>query len=356
MSGSSLDGLDIAFCLFSFENDRWHYKILYTDVVPYTEEWLNRLKNMRGVSGQSLWENHTSLGHYFGEQVNAFINRHNLHGQVDLVASHGHTVFHFPEKRTTTQVGDGAAIAAITGLPVVCDFRSTDIALGGQGTPIVPIGDLLLFHDYSFCLNIGGIANISCKTARQQSIVAFDICAANQVLNTLANRLGFEYDAEGKIAKSGALNEALLGQLNELGFYRQDYPKSLDNGFSGEIVLPLIDRFDISVEDKLRTYTEHMALQITKQMYRIYEKEGQLFKDGEKMLVTGGGAFNGFLMERLEALSEIETVVPDEELVKFKEAVVIALMGVLRVRNEVNVLKSVTGARKNSVSGAVYMP
>ena len=356
MSGSSLDGLDIAYCLFTFESECWHYEILHTDVVPYADEWLNRLKDIREISGQLLWENHTLLGHYFGEQVNAFVRKYAHDGQVDLVASHGHTVFHFPEKRTTTQIGDGAAIAAVTGLPVVCDFRSTDIALGGQGTPIVPIGDLLLFHDHSFCLNIGGIANISCKTKGQQSIVAFDICAANQVLNALANRMGFEYDAGGRVARSGALNETLLQQLNRLDFYQADYPKSLDNGYSREIVLPLVDSFDISVEDKLRTYTEHMAMQITKHMYRIYEKEGLLFDDGEKMLVTGGGAFNDFLMERLEALSEVEVVVPNDELVKFKEAVVIALMGILRMRNEVNVLKSVTGARKNSVSGAVYMP
>lgn len=356
MSGSSLDGLDIAYCEFGIENGQWTFEVLHTDVVVYPDEWIQEIKSLPVSSAMSLWQSHTSLGHYFAEQVNAFIARHNLQGKVDLIASHGHTIFHFPDKKMTTQIGDGSAIAAVTDLPVVCDFRSGDIADGGQGTPIVPIGDRLLFADYRFCLNIGGIANISCKTGAPKEIVAFDICAANQVLNSLANRLGNEYDAGGELAKQGAVHEPLLQRLNELDFYGYSYPKSLDNGFSRELILPLMEGFDISINDKLRTYTEHIAVQVAVHIKTIAAKEQLRFRPDEKMLATGGGAFNTFLIERIKLLAGIEVVVPAEELVKFKEAIVVALMGVLRLRNEVNVLKSVTGAKKDSVAGAVYRP
>jgi len=356
MSGSSLDGLDIAYCEFSINNEQWTLKVLHTDMVAYPDEWVQEIKRLPVSTAKTLWQSHTSLGHYFAEQVNAFIARHNLKGKVDLVASHGHTIFHFPEKKMTTQIGDGSAIAAITDLPVVCDFRSGDIADGGQGTPIVPIGDKLLFNDYRFCLNIGGIANISCKTNSTGGIIAFDVCAANQVLNSLANRLGSEYDAGGKLAMEGKTDAALLQKLNELDFYQLIYPKSLDNGFSREVILPLIEEFDISIHDKLRTYTEHIASQIAHHIKTIANQESLNFGANEKMLATGGGAFNSFLIERIKELTAVDVIVPTEELVKFKEAIVIALMGVLRLRNEINVLKSVTGASKDSVAGAVYRP
>jgi anhydro-N-acetylmuramic acid kinase len=356
MSGSSLDGLDIAYCEFGVENGQWSFNIIQTDVVVYPDEWIQEIKSLPVSSALSLWQSHTALGHYFAEQVNAFIARHNLQGKVDLVASHGHTIFHFPEKKMTTQIGDGSAIAAVTNLPVICDFRSGDIADGGQGTPIVPIGDRLLFAGYRFCLNIGGIANVSCKTDEPKSIVAFDICAANQVLNSLANRLSKEYDDGGELARQGKVHQPLLERLNDLDFYQYDYPKSLDNGYSRELILPLIEGFDISVHDKLCTYTEHIAAQVAGHIKAIAAKEKLKFGSEEKMLTTGGGAFNGFLIERIKQLANIDVIVPAEELVKFKEALVIAFMGVLRVRNEVNVLRSVTGAKKDSVAGAVYMP
>ena len=360
MSGSSLDGLDIAYCLFSNENaclpdrqGKWNFKILKTDMVEYPDVWVQEIKQLPVASAKTFLEIHASLGNYFGKRVNDFIKKNSLQNKVDLVASHGHTIFHFPEKRFTTQIGDGAAIAAQTNLPVACDFRTADIANGGQGTPIVPIGDKFLFTGYRFCLNIGGIANISCKT--ENSIVAFDICAANQILNLLANRLGKEYDTNGEIAASGNVNEALLTKLNTLAFYSLDYPKSLDNSFSRESVLPLLEEFEISTEDKMRTYVEHIAIQIAKHIKWISEKEKINFSDEDNMLVTGGGAFNKFLIERIKAQTKIFVEVPNDESVKFKEAVVIAFMGVLRMRNEVNVLRSVTGASKDSIGGAMYL-
>lgn len=354
MSGSSLDGLDIAYCQFQLSAGKWNFKILKTDVVPFTSEWIKEIKNLPVATAKRLWEAHANLGNYFGECVSEFIKNNSLQNKVDFVASHGHTIFHFPEKKFTAQIADGAAIAARVNLRVVCDFRSADIANGGQGTPIVPIGDKFLFADYRFCLNIGGIANISCKT--ENTIVAFDVCAANQVLNSLANSLGKEYDDEGRIASSGNTDEELLNQLNELKYCSLPYPKSLDNSFSLEAVLPLLDKFQISTEDKMRTVVEHIAVQIAKHIQLIAGKEKIDFSANEKMLLTGGGVFNKFLIERIEAQTKILIEVPNDELVKYKEAVVIAFMGVLRMRNEVNVLRTVTGASKDTIGGAVYLP
>ncbi|MCW5907874.1 MAG: anhydro-N-acetylmuramic acid kinase [Chitinophagales bacterium] len=352
MSGSSLDGLDIAYCHFSVSANRWSFEILKADTVPFTDEWVQDIKYLPVTSAKNFSQAHAALGAYFGKLVSAFIAEHRLQGKVDFVASHGHTIFHFPDKRFTAQIGDGAALAVQCGLPVVCDFRTTDVALGGQGTPIVPIGDKLLFPDYRLCLNIGGIANISCKTAN--NIVAFDISPANQVLNLFASKLGMPYDVDGNAAKSGALNQALLERLNGVAFYHQSYPKSLDNSFTRETILPRFEEFDITAEDKLRTYTEHIATQVATHIKLITQKENITVSVSDKLLLTGGGAFNKFLVERIQALSEVEVVVPSAEIVQFKEALVIALMGVLRMRNEVNVLASVTGAAGDSVGGSVY--
>lgn len=352
MSGSSLDGLDIAYCEFTEEKGHWSFKILHTDVVAYPDDWTQEFKRLPVATGKTLWETHAALGGYFGGLVNDFVKKYNLKGQVDFVASHGHTIFHFPDKHFTTQIGDGAAIAAKCGIPVICDFRSTDIADGGQGTPIVPTGDKLLFTHFKYCLNIGGIANISGKTGR--SIVAFDICSANQILNMLANRVGHEYDANGTLAAAGKLHQPLLDALNELGYYQRPYPKSLDNSYSREVILPTLEEFHISIEDKLRTYTEHIAAQVAAHIQMIAQKEKLEVSPADKLLATGGGAFNKFLIERIQQLSKITVEVPGDETVKFKEALVIAFMGVLRMRNEVNVLKSVTGAAHDSIGGAVY--
>jgi anhydro-N-acetylmuramic acid kinase len=354
MSGSSLDGLDIAYCKFEVADSKWTFRILKTEVIEYPEDWIRDIKALPASDAKTLCETHARLGNYFGERVNEFINKNSLQGKVDLIASHGHTIFHFPAKKFTVQIADGAAIAAHGHVPVVCDFRTSDIAYGGQGTPIVPIGDKLLFSSYRFCLNIGGIANISCKT--RDSIVAFDICAANQILNMLANQQGKEYDANGDIARTGNVHNDLLLKLNTLEYYSQAYPKSLDNSFSREVVWPVLEGTSISIENKMRTYIEHIAIQVANHISAIAEKEKMEVKPDDKILATGGGAFNTFLIERIEAKSKIAVELPDNETIKFKEALVIALMGVLRMRNEVNVLKSVTGASQDSIGGSVYLP
>lgn len=348
MSGSSLDGLDIAYCVFEKEDDDWKFSIIHADCISYSKEWTNRLQTARELDGRSLWRLHTDYGHLLSDLVNSFITKYKLAGSVDLIASHGHTVFHFPDEHFTTQIADGAAMAAKTGIQVACDFRSLDIALGGQGTPIVPIGDLLLFKEYNYLLNLGGIANLSVKNG--DKIIAFDICAANQVLNHYAALRGLEYDKDGSLAASGQICGPLLDELDKLGYYQKSHPKSLDNSYSREVIIPLLDSFDISVEDKLHTYCEHIAHQINFHINKAdAPKQGKLF-------ITGGGAFNSYLIDRIGAFSPLPIEIPADDVVNYKEALVMAFIGLLRWRNEPNVLGSVTGATRDSIGGALYHP
>lgn len=345
MSGSSLDGLDIAYCIFEKEGADWRFSIVHADCISYSNEWIKRLQAARELNGRDLWQLHTDYGHLLAVSVNDFTAKHDLLEKVDLIASHGHTVFHFPAEHFTTQIGDGASLAVGTGIPVACDFRSSDIALGGQGTPIVPIGDLLLFKEYNCLLNLGGIANLSIK--KNDNIIAFDICAANQVLNYYASKKAQEYDKDGVIAASGQIYQPLLDQLNRLDFYKKLHPKSLDNGFSMKVIIPLIDSFDISIEDKLHTYCEHIAYQIGTHIPA---------SDGGKLFITGGGAFNKYLASRIAAKSTLPIHIPSSGIVQYKEALVIAFLGLLRWCKEPNVLSSVTGASRDSIGGALYHP
>jgi anhydro-N-acetylmuramic acid kinase len=284
--------------------------------------------------------------------VNKFIDAQGLHHQVQLIASHGHTTFHVPHAGMTGQLGDGAAIAATTEINVVSDLRALDVAFGGQGAPIVPVGEKLLLNDYSYFLNVGGIANISYN--HPEGYIAFDVCAANRVLNMLSQQEGKEYDAGGEMAASGEINTALLTKLNELEYYKKAHPKSLANSFGIEEVYPIIQGFSLNTRDALRTYVEHVAVQISASLQTIGSSTGE----NKKLLVTGGGALNTFLTGRLaETLRgiNIEVVVPDAMLVNYKEALVMALIGVLRWREEYNVLNTVTGARRSSIGGAVWI-
>jgi anhydro-N-acetylmuramic acid kinase len=341
MSGTSLDGVDLAYCSFRYKEGSWESSIIRAETVPYDEEWMARLGRAPELDGLSLSLLHTSYGHYLGQQVRAFIKRHAL--TPDFIASHGHTVFHQPVQRMTLQIGSGAAIASETDLPVVCDFRSGDVALGGQGAPLVPIGDRMLFGSYPYCLNLGGFANISYESNGQR--IAHDICAVNTVLNMLASTEGFTFDRNGMMARGGKLHAGLLDQLNSIGFYHQPPPKSLGKEWLQAMVLPLLDRSGLSVVDQLRTYTEHVAIQIQ----RVLDAN-----PGHPVLVTGGGAFNTFLTERIQSLVPNPVVIPESMMVHFKEALVFAFLGVLRMRGEVNCLASTTGASRDSVGGAVF--
>jgi anhydro-N-acetylmuramic acid kinase len=346
MSGSSLDGLDIAFAEFQEQAGKWSYEILQADCYPYSDQWMNRLKNAIVLPALDYQLLHAEYGHYIGGEVNKFIDENKLHYQVALIASHGHTTFHIPEKKMTGQLGDGAAIAAETQLPVVTDLRAMDIAFGGQGAPIVPIGEKLLLGNYDFFLNLGGIANISHNDP--QRYTAFDICPANRVLNMLVNELGKEYDDGGQIAATGNINTALLEKLNALEYYQQPFPKSLANDFGTDIVYPMIKNEHIEIKDAVRTYTEHITFQIANVINSL---------KNPKLLATGGGGFNTFLIQRLSnSLKElnVEVIVPDKKLVNFKEALIMAFIGVLRWRQEYNVLSSVTGATRDSIGGALW--
>jgi anhydro-N-acetylmuramic acid kinase len=353
MSGSSLDGLDIAFAEFHENGGKWTYEIKAAECSEYEPEWIDKLKQAIHLQALDYQLLHTAYGHYTGHLVNKFIEKNSLQYQVQLIASHGHTTFHVPAKKMTGQLGCGAAIAAVTGINVVSDLRAMDIAMGGQGAPIVPIGEKLLLGDYNYFLNLGGIANISFNT---DNYTAFDVCPANRVLNMLAKEAGKEYDDKGAMSKSGTVSNALLEQLNAQAFYKQVYPKSLANDFGTEVLYPMIKKAGISINDALRTMTEHIALQI-KNAIVSFQNEQRSARGGQ-LLATGGGVFNDFLIERLAALLKelnIEVAVPDEKLAKYKEALIMALIGVLRWREEYNVLASVTGASANSVGGAVWM-
>ena len=344
MSGSSLDGLDMAYVIFKQNGANWDFEIIHTDCLLYPPTLLYQLKTATQLPAKELFLIHTQLGHLFGNAVRNFMLTHQI-DKVDFVASHGHTIFHDPAKMMTCQIGDGAAIAMSSGLRTISDLRSSDIAAGGQGAPIVPIGDRLLFPTFDAWLNIGGIANVSIRDSGSDEVVAYDIAAANQVLNYYAQRLGKDFDEDGKIAASGEIDIALAMALEELDYYRLQAPKSLDNGFSREVVIPLIEQFAITDKDKLATYTHHLALQIAKQL-----------SDGMQVLATGGGALNTYLISLVQQHTQALVTVPSIQTVQYKEALIMAFLGLLRLLEKENVLASVTGARKNTINGAIYLP
>ena len=382
MSGSSLDGLDIVYVEFHENGGKWTFDIQQAECLVYPQEWAERLKNATELSARAYQLLHCEYGRFLGESVNQFITAHALQYKVALIGSHGHTTFHEPDKGMTAQLGDGGAIAAETGLPVVTDLRAMDVALGGQGAPIVPIGERLLLNQYQWFLNLGGIANISWNN---EKYIAFDVCPANRVLNLLAAEAGKLYDEGGALAATGKVNAGLLQQLDGLSYYALPAPKSLANDFGIDVVYPIIKAAAVSIEDGLRTFAQHIVNQICAGLRKLKQDSLSLHPQqaggaesitdansstgngtsetneagtSQRMLVTGGGAFNTTVINLLrDALREfsIEVVVPDEKLIQYKEAVIMALIGVLRWREEVNVFSSVTGARRDSVGGAMWM-
>ena len=355
MSGSSLDGLDIAYCEFEYEDSpiSFEWKFLKGDFVPFNDKWKYILSSTPNLKGAELYTADINLGRFIGDEIRAFCLKNNV--KPNLIASHGHTVFHFPEKGVTCQIGDGASIAAKTGVPVANNFRVMDMAFGGQGAPLAPLADHYLFPGYDFYLNIGGIVNISAPISKDK-IVAFDITGANQILNGLANLMGKEFDENGQIAATGQIDESLLKKSKEFWFLTRDYPKSLGNDTVQKELTNLFVQFQASVENKLCTAVEHIAGSIAQSIDNIVKNE-KLNKSKYRILVTGGGAFNGYLMERLEAICKnIEIIIPDKETINFKEAILMALMGYLRWHELPNCFSSATGAKKNTIGGALFIP
>ena len=339
MSGSSLDGLDIALVRFQEEDGKYHFQILQAETLPYPEYWTEQLSEAFHKQPEDLVQLDKDYGKYLGEQVLAFAKKHNA--TPDFVASHGHTIFHRPEEHYTLQIGDGQELAKACGFTVINDFRSEDVSKGGQGAPLVPIGDKLLFGDYEICLNIGGIANVSYDEDDKR--IAFDLCIANQALNYLAQMKGIPYDRDGKLARSGEVDITLLKQLNRHPFYGLYPPKSLGREFFEANQKELLQ--GLSVPDLLATFVEHIALQIALGVSHLPKG---------KILVTGGGARNKFLMERLQSRSSHEVVIPDKMIIDYKEALVFAFLGLLRMESKANVLASVTGAESDSCSGRIW--
>lgn len=341
MSGTSLDGIDLIYATFSYNND-WSFKILNAETVAYSLDWYIKLKGLVNNSINELKVIDVDYTAYLGDVIKQFIVKHNIKN-IDAVCSHGHTALHQPEKGLTYQIGNMPCLADILKQKIVCDFRVQDVELGGQGAPLVPIGDKLLFSEYDFCLNLGGFANISMDL--NDTRIAYDICPVNIVLNKYAKQLGFDYDDGGKIASKGTHLLALGSTLNNLSFYNEKPPKSLGLEWVNKNIFPLIESSKRKEKDILKTFSDHIARQIA----RVLRKDS-------KVLVTGGGAYNSYIISKIKWNKKAEIIIPSADLVEFKEALIFGFLGILKLRGEVNCLKSVTGASKNHSSGKIYLP
>jgi len=343
MSGTSLDGIDLVYVKFHFD-DTWHFEIIYSETIPYDSQWVENLRGLVSQSVEGLKEMDNIYTNFLSLRINAFINKYEIKN-IDAVCSHGHTALHRPENGLTYQIGNMPHLALLLEQTVVCDFRVQDVEYGGQGAPLVPIGDKLLFSEYDFCLNLGGFANLS--TEVDDNRIAYDVCPVNIVLNKYVKQLGFDYDDKGKIASTGTINDALLNKLNNLEFYSAGYPKSLGLEWVDKNIFPILDAFKLEIHDVLRTFIEHVAIQIASEINK---------KNKVSVYITGGGVYNEFLINRLKSYTKNSIVIPSNKIVEFKEALIFGFLGVLKLRNEVNCLQSVTGAIKNHSSGKIYMP
>ncbi|PIA78405.1 anhydro-N-acetylmuramic acid kinase [Gaetbulibacter sp. 4G1] len=343
MSGTSLDGIDLVYVTFEFEQT-WQFKIIHTETVAYNNYWHEILKNLVSYSLKELQQIDEDYTVYLSNIINNFIEKNNIN-DVDAICSHGHTALHQPENKLTYQIGNLPNMASLVNNKVVCDFRVQDVEFGGQGAPLVPIGDQLLFSEYNYCINLGGFANISFDHKSKR--IAYDICPVNIVLNYYVKQLGFNFDDEGKIASTGTVNNELLEQLNTLDFYKENPPKSLGLEWVNTNIFPLIDSFELDMKNVLRTFVEHVAIQILK----VTNGDANA-----SLLITGGGAYNTFLIESIKSRSSNQIVTPSNDIIEFKEAIIFGFLGVLKLRNETNCLQSVTGANKDHSSGKIYLP
>ena len=338
MSGTSLDGVDIAFCIYT-KKKNWSFSIKKTQTIPYSKKWRDELSGLHKKNDKKIAHANIEYGKYLAQLISEYKDEFNL--SFNYIVSHGHTIFHQPKKGLTLQIGDGQTIANLTKTTTVCDFRSLDISLNGEGAPLVPIGDLLLFPQYKYCLNLGGFSNISIKD--NGGITAFDICPVNIVLNQLSKKLGFEFDKNGTLAKKGTLIPEILNKLNQLNFYNKKPPKSLGREWVEEFIEPIISS-EHKIEDLLHTFCEHIAMQI-----------GNYLKD-EKVLISGGGVFNAYLICRISHYAKSEIIIPKNEIIDYKEALIFGFLGVLKLRNETNCLQSVTGAERDCSAGEIFKP
>jgi len=342
MSGTSTDGLDIAAVHFNQVNDQIVYELVDKQFVPYTAEWTKKLIEAPHLSGRELRRLDVEFGMFLANEVLQF--SHNKEWKARLIGSHGHTVFHVPSELYTMQIGCGATLAAISGIPVVCDFRQGDVALQGQGAPLVPIGDQMLFKQYAYCVNLGGFANVSNQVNGQR--LAWDICALNVVLNELSAEAGFKYDDGGQLAQQGKVIPALLSQLEALEYYELSAPKSLGTEWVESKVRPLLSLYQQEpLVNRLNTYTEHAARRIA----------AVLQGKQSKAYFSGGGCNNDYLLSLIKRVSEAEIIVADSTLKDFKEALIFALLAYLRWHGKQSTIQSVTGASRAIPAGAIYL-
>lgn len=348
MSGTSLDGLDMAYCHFTEQKGTWNFEILEAQSISYAAKQQEELKDAIHLNAEALLQLHNQFGTWLGEEARVFIKEKQL--EVDYIASHGHTTHHRPELGFTLQVGSGQHLANASERPVICDFRTNDVALGGQGAPLVPIGDQLLFHEYDYCLNLGGISNISFDVKGKR--IAYDIGLANMILNYITRKIDLEYDKGGEMARSGSINQEMLEKLNALEYYLLPHPKSIGYEWFLEKVVPIVDSTKDTTANLLHTAAHHICEKITQQIHQ------NTIKSGQRLLVTGGGALNTFLIDTLTKNLGPKTklIVPEVKIIDFKEAMVFAFMGALRIEKQINVFNSVTGAKRNSSSGVLYLP
>ncbi|WP_300672692.1 anhydro-N-acetylmuramic acid kinase [Soonwooa sp.] len=337
MSGTSLDGLDICYSKFWKREEKWHFEILKAETFSYSKTWENKLKSAVNRDAVSLFELNSEYGFLLGELCQEFITKHSI-DKLDIIGSHGHTVFHQPEKKFTVQIGDGRAIQILTKKNIAYDFRMQDVLLGGSGAPLVPIGDQLLFSNVEACVNLGGFSNISFK--KDEKRIGYDICPVNIVLNYFAQKQGRDFDKDGELAKQGNINSELLNQLNKIEFYHQSEPKSLGYEWVESQIMPLLK--DFSDLDILATFTEHVAEQIAINLSQNNIKNA---------LFTGGGSHNAYLIEKIKAKTKTQIIIPNKEIIDYKEALIFAFMAVLKMNNEINVLSSVTGSSHDHSSG-----
>ncbi len=349
MSGTSLDGMDMVLAEFEKVADTWSFRVLCAKGTTYPKDLSERMHKARFLSAEELAFLEHDLSLFWAEHLNVFLSE--AKEDCALIAVHGQTVFHQPEKKLTLQLADLGLIASHTGFPVVGDFRRADLALGGQGAPLVPMGDRYLFGEMAACLNLGGFANVSYFENKQH--LAKDLTVANHLLNLLASELGMEFDMDGRLAAMGQVHQEVLSGLQRLEYFGLSGPKSLGYEWFDAEFLPLWNKLtaQLSLEDRMRTACAHIAERVASALSAVQGK----------LLVTGGGAFNRVLMLEIEKTLpkglSIKSLSSEEQCyIAFKEALVFAFLGVLRFRGENNIIAGITGASRDHCAGLIALP
>jgi len=340
MSGTSLDGVDLVYIKFN-RDEQWNFEVINSKTYPYEDSVTKLLTHISKKSLDDIKKIDVEYTKKLSKIIREFIDEFSIN-KIDFISSHGHTAIHDPSNSFTYQIGNLPILSKETNCNVICDFRVQDIELGGQGAPLVPVGEKYLFHKYDSFINLGGFANISNHVG--ESLIAYDICPVNIVLNNLSKKIGKDYDNKGSIASSGKLILELYEKLEKLEYFKSSPPKSLGIEWVNANVFPLINKYsDYPIEDLLNTLSNHIANQISNNLNGI-----------DKVLVTGGGTYNDYLIDIIRSRTDSEIIIPSKNIIEFKEALIFAFLGVLRYLNINNCYSSVTGASKDHCSGKFF--